>query len=239
MCSRRTSTVLVTCRTSHRSSRRRSTLSARRSRRRPRLRTSGSGTRPIARQPRSSRRRRRSSSARRFPSELSHPKLTPRTHRKLVKHVTIRSAEAAQRPRATDAFKVVLASADAFAASARLNTTASESKKELPRHTTVEIDALAKLAADGRTWFVATVKAQDGKKAHEDPVLRVADLERRAKEIESEVAKLRKKKAPRKPKVVASSSSSSSTATSSSASASSDEPAPEATASGERPKDEL
>ncbi|KAL8277095.1 hypothetical protein RQP46_010523 [Phenoliferia psychrophenolica] len=121
---------------------------------------------------------------------------------KLIKHVTVRSSEASQRSNAIKAFKLILSTADAFALSARTNTTLSESKKETPRHTLVEIEALTKLSSDAREWLSTQVKSQDSKKAHEDPVLRVAEVERKAREVENEVNKLMKKKAPRKSKVL-------------------------------------
>ena len=145
--------------------------------------------------------------------------------------MTVRSTEASQRPNALAAFKLVLSTADTFAASARVNTTASESKKETPRHSTVEIDALVKLASDAREWLAGAVKSQDAKKEHEDPILRVAEVEKKAKEVEKEIERLKKKKAPRKAKVVAPKKSEEPSASVE------EEPKPEATP--ERTKDEL
>ncbi|KAM0747743.1 actin-like ATPase domain-containing protein [Meredithblackwellia eburnea MCA 4105] len=143
---------------------------------------------------------------------------------KLVKHVVVRSAEAGQRPKAIDAFRIVLASADTFAASAKVNNTAAEAAKEIPKYTQAEIDGLVKMATETRDWFNAVVKKQEGLKPYEDPVLKVSELEKKARDIDTELTKLRKKKTPRKPRVAASSSSS---------------PKAESTAGSERPKDEL
>lgn len=128
--------------------------------------------------------------------------------RKLVKHVSTRSAEASQRPRVIDAFNVVLLAADAFVSSGVTNNTVAEKRNELPKYTMDELKALAKLGADAKEWLVATLKAQEALAKHEDPVLKVADLKRRAKEIDAEITKLRKKKAPRKPRSSASTSTS-------------------------------
>lgn len=128
--------------------------------------------------------------------------------RKLVKHVSTRSAEASQRPRVIDAFNVVLLAADAFVSSGVTNNTVAEKRNELPKYTMDELKALAKLGADAKEWLVATLKAQEALAKHEDPVLKVADLKRRAKEIDAEMTKLRKKKAPRKPRSSASTSTS-------------------------------
>lgn len=156
-------------------------------------------------------------------------------NRKLVKHVTVRSAEAAQRPRAIDAFKVILGSSDAFAASARYNLS-TLAKDELPKYTEAELSALEKLSKDAREWFAGAVKKQEALKAWEDPVLKVAEMEKRARELDAEVSKLRKKKAPRKAKVASGKAAKATPVAASESTA--EEKKPEATAEG-RPKDEL
>ena len=120
----------------------------------------------------------------------------------MIKHVSTRIAEAAARPRAVESFQETLDSADAFILSARANDTAAEKAKAVPRFTPVELDTVSKSIKEATEWFTATMKKQSSLKPHQDPILKVADVERKAKDIEVEVAKLRKKKVPRKPKVV-------------------------------------
>jgi hypothetical protein len=66
------------------------------------------------------------------------------------------------------------------------------------------------------TWFEGKRGVQDRAGPNEDPVLRTRELERRAREVRDEVAKLSKRKAP--PKKSSASASSSSTTTASSTS---------------------
>lgn len=64
---------------------------------------------------------------------------------------------------------------------------------------------MTKLISDAGTWLEDTIKKQAKLKGHEDPVLRVSDLEKKIKEVENEVKKLAKKKIPRAKKVKATS----------------------------------
>lgn len=121
--------------------------------------------------------------------------------RKLVKHVSVRSTEATQRPDAIVAFLTTLSSARDFVTSATANATIAESLKETPRFTTLEIESLSTLVANASEWLEGKLKLQEGVKAHEDAVLRVSDIEKKVKEVESELAKLARKKAPRKAKI--------------------------------------
>lgn len=53
---------------------------------------------------------------------------------------------------------------------------------------------------DSQTW-VADAEARQAKlKAHEDPAVRVAEVDKKLKEVERELAKLEKKKVPRRRK---------------------------------------
>lgn len=159
----------------------------------------------------------------------------------------MRSAEASQRPRVIDAFNVVLLAADTFVSSAVTNNTISEKRKEQAKYSIDELEALSKLGADAKEWFETTLKAQQALEKHEDPILKVVDLERRAKEIDAEMTRLRKKKVPRKPKASTASSSSSSSSTVEGeketkveeATSSTSSPVEEATGGGEHKKDEL
>ena len=84
---------------------------------------------------------------------------------------------------------------------------------------------------DAQGWLDESEQKQAKVKAHEDPVLRVAQVERKTLDVEKELGKLEKKKAPRRR---------SKANNKSSASASASAKEAESTASGkEHVKDEL
>ncbi|KAI5474325.1 protein of heat shock protein Hsp70 family [Pseudohyphozyma bogoriensis] len=147
---------------------------------------------------------------------------------KLVKHITVRTAEATQRPQVIEAFKTVLYASDLFLTSAKSNHTIATSANEPSKFTTEELDAFEKSISAAKGWFEETVKKQEGLKGTDDPVLKAKDVEGRAKELKKEMDRLEKKKAPRKKKVL------------SSEKTAKDEPKPkEEKEEGERKKDEL
>ncbi|GAA5888399.1 hypothetical protein JCM6882_008607 [Rhodosporidiobolus microsporus] len=131
---------------------------------------------------------------------------------KLVKHISSRSTEALKRPEAITNLRDALTSSSTFLNSARTNHTAAAAADEPQRFTTDELDKLDKLISSTQQWLDESVKKQEKTKPYEDPVVRVAEIERKLKDLESETKKLEKKKAPRRKKVVSSSSSSSSAA---------------------------
>lgn len=53
---------------------------------------------------------------------------------------------------------------------------------------------------DAQGWLAESEQKQAKVQAHEDPVLRVAQVERKALDVEKELGKLEKKKAPRRRK---------------------------------------
>ncbi|GAA5901408.1 hypothetical protein JCM5296_003002 [Sporobolomyces johnsonii] len=135
---------------------------------------------------------------------------------KLVKHILARSTEATERPRLIAQLRDVLGSSTAFLASARANDTAAAaaSPPEPQRFTAEELDKLSARLGDSTAWLDEHVKKQERVPGHEDPVLRTAELERRIKDLEAEVARLERKKVPRaKAKKVMPSSSASTTST--------------------------
>ncbi|KAK4701696.1 hypothetical protein P7C70_g4535, partial [Phenoliferia sp. Uapishka_3] len=136
------------------------------------------------------------------------------------------ASKASRRPQAVEALAVILASADVFASSAKLNSTIDEARGVPTKFTDAEIEGLVKLASDARNWLDENAQRQERLQAYEDPILRVADVERKSKEVENEVGRLRKKKVPKKAKVTSGKTSSAG------------EPAPEPSV-GDRPKDEL
>lgn len=119
-------------------------------------------------------------------------------NRRLVKGVSSRSSEALLRPALIESFRAGLIEMAEFVTAARANTTASLAIPEPPHYTLVELEAFANMTMEATEWFESTLLAQDAIKVHENPVLKVAELERRFKVIESEYSRLLKKKAPRK-----------------------------------------
>ncbi|GAA6037719.1 hypothetical protein JCM8097_002306 [Rhodosporidiobolus ruineniae] len=131
---------------------------------------------------------------------------------KLVQHITSRSSEALKRPEAVTNLRDVLSSSSTFLTSARANDTAAAKSDAPQRFTADELDKLEKNVTAAQSWLDEALKKQDKIKGHEDPVVRVAEIERKTRDVEAELKKLEKKKMPRRKKVVSSSSSSSSSA---------------------------
>ncbi|GAA5956888.1 hypothetical protein JCM8115_003853 [Rhodotorula mucilaginosa] len=163
-------------------------------------------------------------------AETKELKEKKRELEKLVQHILSRSTEALERPVAIDKLRSTLSRASSFATSARENATAlAASDPDAPqRFTSEELASLDKVVQDAQAWLDESEQKQAKVKAHEDPVLRVAQVERKTLDVEKELGKLEKKKAPRRR----------SKANNKSASASAKEA--ESTASGkEHVKDEL
>ncbi|GAA5840368.1 hypothetical protein JCM5353_002503, partial [Sporobolomyces roseus] len=123
---------------------------------------------------------------------------------KLVKHVLTRSTEATARPSLISQLRDVITSSTSFHSSAVANNSIADT---VQRFTSDELSNLTKLVSDAATWLEDTIKKQDKLKGHQDPVLRVSDLEKKIKDVENEVKKLAKKKIPRAKKVKATSAS--------------------------------
>jgi hypoxia up-regulated 1 len=146
----------------------------------------------------------------RFPSFLAFSRfeltfLLP-VCRKLVKHISSRSTEALKRPEALISLSSTLESA--FLTSARTNFTSTASTSAPQRFTSDELDKFEKLVNGVKEWVGEAQKKLEKAKAHEDPAVKVAEIERKTRDVEAELKKLEKKKMPRRKKVVSSSSSS-------------------------------
>ncbi|GAA6014558.1 hypothetical protein JCM10207_001644 [Rhodosporidiobolus poonsookiae] len=129
---------------------------------------------------------------------------------KVVKHISSRSTEALKRPEIVASLRDTLTSSTSFLASARSNFTANTASDAPQRFTADELDKLDKLVTSTREWLDDSLKKQDKVKPYEDPVVRVADIERKLRDLESEVRKLERKKQPKRRKVASSSSASAS-----------------------------
>lgn len=158
---------------------------------------------------------------------------------KLVNLITSRTTEAAARPAALSEFASTLAGASDFLATARKADAAAVAAGDLARFTTAELDAFEKLFRERGLWVDDVKRRQDKVQPHEDPVFRVAELDKKAREIGEERRKLEKKKAPRRKKVLSTSSSSSSTTEVPSSSSSSVAGQETETPKVEKVKDEL
>lgn len=130
------------------------------------------------------------------------PDPTRPPRRKLVKHILSRSTEALARPAAITSLRDALSSASTFVSSARADATAlAASDPEAPqRFTSDELDKLDSLVRDTAAWLADAEARQGRLEGHEDPAVRVAEVDKRQKEVEREVGRLEKKKAPRRRK---------------------------------------
>lgn len=91
-----------------------------------------------------------------------------------------------------------LLSAQLFERTARQNQTEAKAADEPLRHTDEDLEALGKLLTTEEKWFKELQSAQEALKPFEDPILRRSELERRARNIQAEQARLGRKKAPRR-----------------------------------------
>ncbi|POY73017.1 hypothetical protein BMF94_3855 [Rhodotorula taiwanensis] len=141
-------------------------------------------------------------------AETKELKEKKRELEKLVQHILLRSTEALARPAAVDKLRNTLARANDFVTAARENATAlAASDPEAPqRFTTDELASFDKLVSEAQTWLADLEQKQVKVQAHEDPVLRVAQVEKKTQDVEKELVKLEKKKAPRRKKAAAKSS---------------------------------
>ena len=131
--------------------------------------------------------------------------LVPTPNRKLVNAITSRSAEALARPSALAEFAATLHQAATFHAQAKANDTLALKDGADARFTGAELDAFEKLFRERGVWVDEMRKRQDKVGAHEDPAFRVADVDRKAREIGEERRRLERKKAPRRKRVASSS----------------------------------
>ncbi|BGP03268.1 Heat shock protein 70-like protein LHS1 [Rhodotorula toruloides] len=123
---------------------------------------------------------------------------------KLVKHILSRSTEAVARPAAVSQLRDQLTKTSSFLSTARADAAAlTKSDPTAPqRFTADELDSLDKLVKESQVWLDDALKRQEKVKAHEDPAFKVAEVEKKMKEVERETSRLGKKKQPRRKKAI-------------------------------------
>jgi hypoxia up-regulated 1 len=131
---------------------------------------------------------------------------------KLVKHVLNRSEETEKRPLLIERLKRMIQTAQTFHTQATTTTTTDEEEEEekeeedktrsssLERFTATELTNLSTLFTDVSNWLETSIKKQSKLTLYQDPILKVKDLEKKFKELETLVEKLSKKKLPKIPK---------------------------------------
>lgn len=131
-----------------------------------------------------------------------------------------RQAQAERRPTAIADLSATLSSAQTFLREARANLTQAMAENMGSKYTASDLDSLESTVKKDLSWLEDGRKAQQKRKAHEDPVLLVEDMDRRGKKIRDTMTKLQKRRIPKtRPKMTHTSSSSASSSSSSSASA--------------------
>jgi hypothetical protein len=131
--------------------------------------------------------------------------------------------------------ELTLTAAQSFHEAAQHNFTTELAENNLTRHTEDELTKFKDLVSKTQDWFAQAKTKQEKLAPNLEPILRKAELQRRAKEVQAELERLGKKKRPRKPYTPPSSSSTSSSSTATSSSSASSAEATETTHS----KDEL
>lgn len=119
--------------------------------------------------------------------------------------------EAITRPEAVKDFRMGLVQAQAFLISATEQLQKDTAASEPSKYTEAELKTLENSIQSAEKWLEELDKKQQALRKNEDSVLKVAELERRRKDISSQVSILQLKRPPRKPKKSATASSSSST----------------------------
>lgn len=105
-----------------------------------------------------------------------------------------------------------LVQAQAFLISATEQAKKDAAANEPSKYTDAELKTLESSIEAAEKWLDEINKKQEVLKKNEDPVLRLTELERRRKDIASQVTLLQMKRPPKKPKKTASASSGTSTA---------------------------
>jgi peptidoglycan hydrolase CwlO-like protein len=90
--------------------------------------------------------------------------------------------------------------AQAFLISASNQLQNDTAAGELSKYTETELKTLESAVSSNEKWLAELSKKQDGLKKNEDSVLRISELNRRKKELSTQLAVLQAKRSPRRPK---------------------------------------
>ena len=134
--------------------------------------------------------------------------------RRSASPVTSRIKEASGRSKAITDFRIGMIQAQAFLLSSIKQLENDTAAGEPSKYTELELTTLEGSISSNEKWLSDLEKKQEVLKRHEDPILRIADLERRTKELSAQLAVLKAKRPPRKPKKVSSATSSDTSETS-------------------------
>lgn len=113
-------------------------------------------------------------------------------------------------------FRIGLVQAQAFLISATEQLKKDTAAEEPSKYTEKELQTLETSISSAEKWLDEINRKQEGLKKHDDPVLKISELDRRRKDLASQVTILQMKRAPKKPKKQPAASSSGSAAAESS-----------------------
>lgn len=114
--------------------------------------------------------------------------------KKLLDTPRVRVDEATRRPAASAALRATLDDGLQFVAEARANLTAALKAAQSSKYTMTELDSLQNQLEQDRKWLDDGERAQAARKTDENPVVRVSDMERRAKKLRDTLNRLRRRR---------------------------------------------
>ena len=155
-----------------------------------------------------------------------------RLSRQAASAVTTRISEAGGRTAAVTELRISMITAQAFLISASNQLQDDTAAGEPSKYTETELKTLETAISSNEKWLADLQKKQDGLKPNEDPVLRISELNRRKKELSTQLAVLQAKRPPRRTKKSSESASSSSSSASAGSSTTSTTTIPAENASG-------
>lgn len=133
---------------------------------------------------------------------------------KLALPINTRISEEKTRGSAITEYQMALVNAHLFLGTAKRQLENDTAADEPSKYTATELSTLEAAIQSGEQWLSELTKKQEALKRHEDPVLRTGELERRRKEMSTQVQVLQAKRPPRRaPKKTATSSAAEESAT--------------------------
>ena len=119
-------------------------------------------------------------------------------YRRSASSPTTRIKEAAGRSKAITDFRIGMIQAQAFLMSTSKQLENDTASGEPSKYTELELTTLEGSISSNESWLSELEKKQAILKRHDDPVLRIAELERRTRELAAQLAVLKAKRPPRK-----------------------------------------